>query len=216
MHVCVCVCVSENIHIICTSAQLTLLSLSLSLTHFVHKHTHTHTHAVNVERVSHVSDIHVSSSAYDMHISSSSYDTQTQSTSRECPMCRTYMYPPPHMLCMYPPPHTTHKRSQRRESVPCVGHRACRQCGFSNEREEIRSPFDSRQSPPPLQTWRRAPPRSPAPVSTGGRCGVGRSSDGHDERCRIVLPPETVEQPSLSSGLSDAPWLNRRRPGSPL
>jgi hypothetical protein len=22
------------------------------------------------------------------------------------------------------------------------------------------------------------------------------------------------EQPSLSSGLSDAPWLNRRRPGS--
>ena len=30
----------------------------------------------------------------------------------------------------------------------------------------------------------------------------------------IVLPPETGEQPSLSSGLSDAPWLNRRRPGS--
>ena len=29
-----------------------------------------------------------------------------------------------------------------------------------------------------------------------------------------VLPPETGEQPSLSSGLSDAPWLYRRRPGS--
>jgi hypothetical protein len=55
-----------------------------------------------------------------------------------------------------------------------------------------------------------APPRSPAPVSTGGRRGVGKSSDGHDEHSRIVLPPETGEQPSLSSGLSDAPWLNRR------
>ena len=31
---------------------------------------------------------------------------------------------------------------------------------------------------------------------------------------RIVLPLETGEQPSLSSGLSDAHWLNRRRPGS--
>ena len=59
-----------------------------------------------------------------------------------------------------------------------------------------------------------APPRSPAPVSTGGRSGVGRSSDGRNEHSRIVLPPETGEQPSLSSGLSDAPWLNRRRPGS--
>jgi hypothetical protein len=38
--------------------------------------------------------------------------------------------------------------------------------------------------------------------------------DGHSEHSRIVLPPETGEQPSLSSGLSDAPWLNRRRPGS--
>jgi hypothetical protein len=59
-----------------------------------------------------------------------------------------------------------------------------------------------------------APPRSPAPVSTGGRSGVGKSSDGHNEHSLIVLPPETGEQPSLSSGLSDAPWLNRRRPGS--
>jgi len=58
------------------------------------------------------------------------------------------------------------------------------------------------------------PPQSPAPVSTGGRSGVGRSSDGHDELSRIVLPPETGEQPSLSSSLSDAPLLNRRRPGS--
>ena len=46
------------------------------------------------------------------------------------------------------------------------------------------------------------------------RSGVGKSSDGHNEHSRIVLPPETGEQPSLSSGLSDAPWLNRRRPGS--
>ena len=59
-----------------------------------------------------------------------------------------------------------------------------------------------------------APPQSPAPVSTRGRSGVGRSSDGHNEHSWIVLPPETGEQPSLSSGLSDAPWLNRRRPGS--
>jgi len=43
---------------------------------------------------------------------------------------------------------------------------------------------------------------------------VGGSSDGQDEQSRIVLPPETGEQPSLSSGLSDAPWLDRRRPGS--
>jgi hypothetical protein len=59
-----------------------------------------------------------------------------------------------------------------------------------------------------------APTRSRAPVSTEGRSGVGGSSDGQDEQSRIVLPPETGEQPSLSSGLSDAPWLNRRRPGS--
>ena len=43
---------------------------------------------------------------------------------------------------------------------------------------------------------------------------VGGSSDGQDEQSRIVLPPEAREQPSLSSGLSAAPWLNRRRPGS--
>ena len=60
-----------------------------------------------------------------------------------------------------------------------------------------------------------APPRSPAPMSTEDRSGVGGSSDGQDEQSRIVLPPETGEQPSLSSGLSDAPCLNRRRPGSP-
>jgi hypothetical protein len=50
-------------------------------------------------------------------------------------------------------------------------------------------------------------------VSAGGRSGVGGSSDGQHERSWIVLPAETGEQPSLSSGLSDAPWLNRRRPG---
>ena len=36
-------------------------------------------------------------------------------------------------------------------------------------------------------------------------------------RTRILepcLPPETGEHPSLSSGLSDAPWHKRRRPGS--
>jgi hypothetical protein len=47
-----------------------------------------------------------------------------------------------------------------------------------------------------------APPRYPAPVSTQDRSGVGGSSD---EQSQIVLPPETGEQPSLSSGLSDAP-----------
>jgi hypothetical protein len=36
------------------------------------------------------------------------------------------------------------------------------------------------------------------------------------EQSRVVLPLETGEQPSLSSGLSDAPWLNRRRPWAPL
>ena len=41
-----------------------------------------------------------------------------------------------------------------------------------------------------------------------------RVVDVQDEPSRIVLPPETGEQPSLLSGLSDAPWLNRRRPGS--
>jgi hypothetical protein len=55
------------------------------------------------------------------------------------------------------------------------------------------------------------PPRSSAPVSTEDRSGVGASSDGQDERSRIVLPPETGEQPSLSSGLSDAPWLDGTR-----
>jgi len=51
-------------------------------------------------------------------------------------------------------------------------------------------------------------------VSTEGRSGVGGSLDGQDEQSRIVLPLETGEQPSLSSGLSDAPWLNRMPPGS--
>ena len=46
------------------------------------------------------------------------------------------------------------------------------------------------------------------------RSGVGGSSDGQDEPSRIVLPPETGEQPSLSSGLGDASWLNRWRPES--
>ena len=44
--------------------------------------------------------------------------------------------------------------------------------------------------------------------------GVRGRSDSEHEPSRIVLPPETGEQPSLLSGLSDAPWLNRRRPGS--
>ena len=64
---------------------------------------------------------------------------------------------------------------------------------------------------------RRHRQRGPNPrqqLILGGRSGVGRSSDGRNEHSRIVLPPETGEQPSLSSGLSDAPWLNRRRPGS--
>jgi hypothetical protein len=59
-----------------------------------------------------------------------------------------------------------------------------------------------------------APSRSPAPVSTEDRSGAGGSSDSQDEQSRIVLPPETGEQPSLSSGLSDAPWPDRWCPGS--
>ncbi len=59
-----------------------------------------------------------------------------------------------------------------------------------------------------------APPRSPTPVSAEDRSGVGGSSDGQDEQGRIILPSETGERPSLSSGWSDAPWPNRRRPGS--
>ena len=43
-----------------------------------------------------------------------------------------------------------------------------------------------------------APPRSPAPVSAEDRSGVGGPSDGQDEQSRIVLPPETGQQPSLS------------------
>jgi hypothetical protein len=49
-----------------------------------------------------------------------------------------------------------------------------------------------------------APLRSPAPVSTQDRSGVGGSSGGQDEQSRIVLPPETGEQPSLLSGLRRA------------
>jgi hypothetical protein len=60
-----------------------------------------------------------------------------------------------------------------------------------------------------------APPRSPAPVSTEGRSWVGGFSDAQTEQGRIVLPPETGEQPSLLlEYLSDAPWLDRKRPGS--
>ncbi|MFN9941928.1 MAG: hypothetical protein ACK56I_20880, partial [bacterium] len=50
--------------------------------------------------------------------------------------------------------------------------------------------------------------------SGGGLRLVGGSSDGQDEQSQIVVPPETGEKPSLLSVLSDAPWLNRRHPGS--
>ena len=56
-------------------------------------------------------------------------------------------------------------------------------------------------------------PRSPAPVPTEDRSGVGGSSDGQDEQSRIVLPQEKGEQHSLSSGLSVAPLLNHRSHG---
>jgi hypothetical protein len=72
--------------------------------------------------------------------------------------------------------------------------------------------FASSNSIPPYLT----PPRPPAPVSTGDGSGLDRSSDGQEYQSRIVLPPETGEQPSLSSGLSDAPRLKCRRPGSLL
>jgi hypothetical protein len=77
------------------------------------------------------------------------------------------------------------------------------------------APTSSRQPTVPDTTANSAgaPPRFPAPVSTEGRSGVGVSSDSQDEQRQIILPQETGEQPSLSSGWSDAPWLNRRLPG---
>ncbi len=51
-------------------------------------------------------------------------------------------------------------------------------------------------------------------MSTEDQSGVGGLSDGQNEQSRIVLSQETGEQPSLSSGLSDVPWLNLRQPGS--
>jgi hypothetical protein len=39
---------------------------------------------------------------------------------------------------------------------------------------------------------------------------IGRGPRTNSQVMQIL----TGEQPSLSSGLSDAPWLNRRRPGS--
>jgi hypothetical protein len=43
---------------------------------------------------------------------------------------------------------------------------------------------------------------------------TGTRTRESSEQSMIVLPQETGEQPSLSSGLSDAPWLNHRSPGS--
>ena len=79
-----------------------------------------------------------------------------------------------------------------------------------DHRVNILSTADSPRHPCKLG----APPRFPAPVSTEDRIGAGGSSDGQDEQHRIILPPETGEKPSLSSGWSDTPWLNHRRPGS--
>ena len=56
--------------------------------------------------------------------------------------------------------------------------------------------------------------RSSAPVSTKDRSGVGALSDCQKEQSQIVLPTETEEQLSLSSGLSDVPWLNQRSHGT--
>ena len=70
--------------------------------------------------------------------------------------------------------------------------------------KEGSGPLDRRQSPPPLQIRQRLR-LDPRP---GDRSGVGASSGCQNEHGRIVLPPDTGEQPSLSSGLSDAPWLN--------
>jgi hypothetical protein len=72
-------------------------------------------------------------------------------------------------------------------------YQGCR-CAACNALQRVLNfgPLDSRQSPPPLQTWRRLR-LDPAPVSTEGRTGVGGSSDGQNEQSRIVLPPETGE-----------------------
>jgi hypothetical protein len=54
------------------------------------------------------------------------------------------------------------------------------------------------------------PPRK---VHGQRRRGPGPATIGRNEHSRIVLPPETGDQPSLSS---DAPWLNHRRPRTAL
>jgi len=59
-----------------------------------------------------------------------------------------------------------------------------------------------------------APPRSSAPVSTKDRSGVGGSSDGQNEQSRIVSYFRRRGAALTLVRLSDAPWLNRRRPGS--
>jgi hypothetical protein len=111
---------------------------------------------------------------------------------------------------------TTRRPPQRRLSGPLgeEGYRdgKVRNLGLRTDP----NPTSSRQPTVPANTANSAgaPPRSPAQVSSEDQSGVGGSSDGQDEQSQIVLLPETGEQPSLSSGLSDAPWLNSRRPGS--
>ena len=58
----------------------------------------------------------------------------------------------------------------------------------------------------PLCVWNR--------TQNSRVAGASPTTSPSGEQSRIILPPETGEQPSLSSGWSDAPWLNRSRPGS--
>ena len=77
----------------------------------------------------------------------------------------------------------------------------------------LENPFDSRQSPPPLQT-RRSSASIPG-TSVYLRPKWGRKIVRRPQRAQSDCPTTADRGAApLSSGLSDAPWLNRRRPGS--
>ena len=74
-------------------------------------------------------------------------------------------------------------------------------------------PFDSQHSPTPPQTWRSS--ASIPGTSVYLRPKWGRKIVRRPQRAQSDCPTTADRGAApLSSGLSDAPWLNRRRPGS--